>query len=494
MLSPVRLAAVLFAAAIPLAGAGAAPTCAAVLAALGDALRDPACVEASDLTTNGAFTTPANNSLPGLPAGAFTPTTDRAVISPDPPHRTPIAGPVSGVQVSGFLASDPAGEARFLLRLPDGWNGRLVVAGASGTRSEHNGDFAWSDLVLQEGYAYASQNKGVLNLYVSSAADPLGCRLNPDPPLSGVFVHFYDLDPAKPFTDWQASIVDAARLAREAVKAAYGHHPRFTYAVGTSNGGYQVRRAIEEAPDLFDGGVDWEGTYVAPGADNLLVQLPAAIRSFPDYRASGYDPASAAYQAIVGAGYPPDVVHRDEAGNVTASLWRNYWASFWEVTQCQWQKRLDPTYDTYVAGTGTYDYFARAETTDVAANLAAFETTGKIKKPLVTVAGTLDALLPIEHHARAYADAVAASRRGDPEHREPQYRLWEVQNGNHIESYATAFPELELLQPHAQRAFHLLVAHVEQGEPLPPDQCVPRGGEIAGEPADPGRCATLRAP
>src|SRR5437868_4133095 len=79
------------------------------------------------------------------------------------------------------------GQARFLLRLPADWNGRLVVAGASGTRSEYNGDFAWSDYVLQEGYAYASQNKGVLNLRLVGVfltpppTDPLACRLAPPP-------------------------------------------------------------------------------------------------------------------------------------------------------------------------------------------------------------------------------------------------------------------------------------------------------------------------
>src|SRR2546427_9465636 len=40
--------------------------------------------------------------------------------------------------------------------------------------SEFNGDFAWSDYVVQKGNAYASQNKGVLNLFIASpnAATP----------------------------------------------------------------------------------------------------------------------------------------------------------------------------------------------------------------------------------------------------------------------------------------------------------------------------------
>ena len=119
----------------------------------------------------------------------------------------------------------------------------------------------------------------------------------------------------------------------------------------------------------------------------------------------------------------------------------------------------------------------------------------------------MDALLPINLHARAYARAVAAafSEQGDDAHpnrrRHPEYRLYEVQNGNHIETYKDAppppflpFPQLELIQPHAQRAFDLLVDHVEHHAALPPSQCVPRGGAIAGAPAQPGSCAQLLAP
>ena len=106
------------------------------------------------------------------------------MIAPSAAKRPPITKVVPGLQIQARIASDPTGQARFLLRLPNDWNGRLVVAGASGTRSEFNGDFAWSDYVVQKGYAYASQNKGVLQPSLTTAADPLGCRLNPDLPLS----------------------------------------------------------------------------------------------------------------------------------------------------------------------------------------------------------------------------------------------------------------------------------------------------------------------
>jgi 3HB-oligomer hydrolase (3HBOH) len=490
-----------------LADPKAADPCQLLQAAFGERLADVTCFQSTDLTTNNPATTPQNNSIAGLPPFAFTPQTDRSVISPNPPNRTPITKAVPGVQLNARIASDPTGQGRFLLRLPNDWNGKLVVAGASGTRSEFNGDFAWSDYVVQKGYAYASQNKGVLNLRLSTSTDPLGCRLNPDSP---VFVHFFDNDPGQPFTRWATFMAQAAMLARRGVEANYGREPRRTYAVGTSNGGYQVRRALELFPNLFDGGVDWEGTFVDAGAPNLLTDLPPAILNFPDYKTSGFNTNGTAAKNIEAAGYPPDLPPVP-VGNpaVPTTLWSLYNAQFWEVTQCQWQKRNDPDYPTYgvvpgtppvlgsVNGTGTYNYIARLSASDVGANMAAFATTGRIHRPLVTVAGTMDGLLPIDRHARAYARKVAEAqaRHDDDDDRDgddkPAYRLYEVQNGNHIETFKDVFPVLEFIQPHAQKAFDLLVDSVEKRAPLPPSQCIARGGAIGASSSTPGHCASL---
>jgi hypothetical protein len=475
----------------PVAAKATGPTCAEVLARLGNKLADVTCVVSPDLTTTNPATTPADNSNPALPLGAFTPTTDRSVIAPSASKRPPITKAVPGLQIQARIADDPTGEARFLLRLPNDWNGRLVVAGASGTRSEFNGDFAWSDYVIQKGYAYASQNKGVYNLRFASfdsvvPPNDLACRLNP---LSTIWVNFFDNDAGQPFTRWRDYMVHAARLARMGVQAAYGHEPRYTYAVGTSNGGYQVRRAVETAPDLFDGGVDWEGTFVDEHAPNLLTDLPAGVLNFTDYQASGNDANSTAAKNIRAAGYPPDIVL-----SPTSTLWTSYWTSFWEVTECQWQKRQDPGYDTYGSGTSTYNYVARLSESAVGKHMAAFATTGVILRPLITVAGTMDGLLPIDHHARAYARAVTQSQRLRPDGRHPAYRLYEVQNGNHIEAYQDTFTQLELIEPHAQHAFDLLVGYVEASQPLPADQCVPRHGAISDPPAQPGHCANLFEP
>ena len=84
--------------------------------------------------------------------------------------------------------------------------------------------------------------------------------------------------------------------AQAGVYAAYDRPARFTYAVGTSNGGYQVRRAVELAPKVFDGGVDWEGTFVDAAPPNLLTDLPPANTVSSSPAAARSAPAQVAQQ------------------------------------------------------------------------------------------------------------------------------------------------------------------------------------------------------
>jgi len=149
---------------------------------------------------------------------------------------------------------------------------------------------------------------------------------------------------------------------------------------------------------------------------------------------------------------------------------------------------------------GNYNYTQRRSFSDVGGNMADFATTGDVKAPLITLAGTMDSLLPIDHHARAYARKVEAARADDDhgkakeDEKKRPYRLYEVQNGNHIETYQDGFPQLELIMPHAQKAFELLVDQVENKVALPPSQCIPRSRAISGTPAQPGHCTQLFVP
>src|SRR2546425_6193548 len=135
----------------------------------------------------------SDNSRPGLPPNAFTPRTDAQAVSPDAPFRTPIDPDRTfpGLQVTGAMTDDA--NARWVLRLPTDWNGRLVVGVPGGLRSEFMGDFIFSDLVVQLGYAYVSTNKGMLNFFFTAPlADPAACRLSPRSAVTGtLFTHFY---------------------------------------------------------------------------------------------------------------------------------------------------------------------------------------------------------------------------------------------------------------------------------------------------------------
>src|SRR5258706_858796 len=111
--------------------ARAGVTCADVLMSLGNRLADVNCFVSTDLTTTNPSTTPANNSLAGLPAGAFTPVTDRGVIAPSAGKRTPITQTVPGRQLNARIASDR--QARVLLPLPDDWKRLPVLSPASCT-------------------------------------------------------------------------------------------------------------------------------------------------------------------------------------------------------------------------------------------------------------------------------------------------------------------------------------------------------------------------
>ena len=255
-----------------------------------------------------------------------------------------------------------------------------------------------------KGYAYVSQNKGVLNLFLVDDAppDPLGCRLNPS---STIFVHFYDNDPATPFTRWtefmnrggahRKAMPSRRYYGRSSAPHLCGRHLewRLSSAAGARDRTRAVRWRDRLGRDVCRSG----------GAEHLERAAPA-ILNFPDYAASGFDSEQHRGQEHRRDRLPA----RPRVACRTLSV-GSLLDQFWEVTLCQWQKRLDPTYDTYGSGTGTYSYVDRLSASDVGANVAAITTTGDIGKPLITVAGTMDALLPINLHARAYARAVAAA-------------------------------------------------------------------------------------
>jgi hypothetical protein len=474
--------------------------CGSVTAALAGRVQDLRCVDSPDLTTQNPDTTPLDNSRTDLPPLAFTPRTDRASVVSDV-QRTPIAHAVPGLQITGAMADDAG--ARFVIRLPaTGFTGRLIVGVPGALRSEYTGDFFASDLVVQRGDAYAMSNKGAYNLRLTPASDPQGCALAPPGvPAAQAFVRAYAGDRPHGIEQWFPRTVQAAELARDAIRAAYGRPAHHSYLFGVSAGGLTVRHLLAFSPHGFDGGVDWEGLFVTPRHPTVLREYPGAVAGFLDYRASQYDPAGPGADAIRALGFAPDVLAQpptpqNTASPVVGSYWETAANSQWNVLGCLFIRALDPSYTGEIA---QYDVDARrAETASRAREidlaLAGIATPGAIERPLITVSGTIDQLAPIDQHARVFRREVVRAGRG------ALHRLYEVQNGGHLDRLRDSsfqFTELEYVAPHAQRALELVEHWVEHGIPAPAGQCIPRGAAIADDPRAehrPEHCAELVAP
>jgi poly(3-hydroxybutyrate) depolymerase len=90
--------------------------------------------------------------------------------------------------------------------------------------------------------------------------------------------------PGDAIVEWHRRVTELTIAAKEVVRQHYGRAPDFTYMTGISNGGYLTRYALENRPDLYDGGVDWEGPNWRPEGPNLFTFLPAALKHFPAYQ------------------------------------------------------------------------------------------------------------------------------------------------------------------------------------------------------------------
>ncbi|MFE3401693.1 3-hydroxybutyrate oligomer hydrolase family protein [Streptomyces anulatus] len=327
---------------------------------------------------------------------------------------------VPGIQIDGYFPDTSTGntnhgwnhDSQFVIRLPDHWNGGLVVAGSPGVREQYANDRAFGDWALARGYAYAATDKGN-----TSAA-----------------FHRDGTAPGDAIAEWNTRVTQLTRAARRVVARRYHRLPSRTLAMGMSNGGYLVRWQLENHPGLYDGGVDWEGALWRADGPNLLTFLPPALRAYPRYAAGGAD-AEDAHRSMTAAGYP--------AGS--EFLWPYHHQYYWDLTQRIYREEIDPDFDGAAeAGTpfcapGTpacdadYDYAGRpAEVRDAVSGIA---LTGRIGKPLISFHGTLDVLLPISRTSDAYARMVRREGRG------ALHRYYRVEGGTHVDSLVDTFPD-----------------------------------------------------
>jgi fermentation-respiration switch protein FrsA (DUF1100 family) len=273
-----------------------------------------------------------------------------------------------------------------------------------------------------------------------------------------------------------------------------------SYAAGISNGGYQTRRAIEtdfRHQRLYDGGVDWEGTLFLPALPpgiqtqtpttgyNLFTYLPTALFNYPG-DVLGLPPSVAALAAV---GFNPQ----------SQPLWAYHWSIYWGLTQKIYRLEFDPEYTGYTCsdplGIGPacvsppvltvpptdpdalYDYRMRIEQNPaIVARIQEVANTGNIQRPLITLHGDQDSLLPIATDSDIYSQLVARARKSS------RHRYYVVQGGNHvdpqyddhagIDSYGDTV--LRPMLPCVRAAIDALAAWVERGQAPPPSHTIVR--------------------
>lgn len=357
--------------------------------------------ELDDLTT-----------APARASGTLSP--DALHIVPAPERWTRLDAPVPGTLVRGTLPDDH--RARFLLRIPRDWNGRLVVAAASGITDETTYDLYFSDHALSRGFAFAATDKGVRRALIDGDT-----VLMPMVPEAGL-------------ARWASRLEALTVLARAQCAERRGRAPERTYAIGLSNGGFLARRAAESATLGIDGAVEVSGVMWRADRGNLLRELPAALR------ATAREPWDR--DALAALGY--------DGGDRWDAPLSFHRSIYWESSLGLFVQDLDPEYAGPIED---YDFDARPAS--VRARVEALQNTGDLRAPLFSIAGTRDHLISCSGHARAYADLVRERGRAD------LHRLEIVEDAGHVDAISQQFPFQVPLMPRLHAAFDALVERVE---------------------------------
>ena len=364
-------------------------------------------------------------------------------------YRSPrVKAAVPGSQWTGSI-----GEARGVIRLPDRWNGKLIIGATGGVRSEYSLDLFLGDIALQRGYAFAASDKGTPHLTLRDAGRHMG--------------------------EWKTCYEQLTTVANALVRDHYGKSPERVYIAGISNGGYVVRAMLEQSGRLFDGGVDCEGVLWHTGSRHLLTCLPVYLSAYPIFRNWWGDATaserSRSFWQLVEAGLDPR----------SSGAWEEYFRKYWVVSLWLYGRNLDPTWPAFAADwtddwlrnpSDLASYPWRDRQSYSADGIAAIANSGVITAPLLSVAGNWDCLVPFPHHAEAYGRMVAAAGKGR------LHRIYEIDRANHVDGLLRQNRGFQQpIQPFCEAALYHLENWVERAKEPPASGLYAAVGEFAGE-------------
>lgn len=328
------------------------------------------------------------------------------------------------------------------------------MGGTPAVRNEYSLDLLLGDIALQRGYAFATCDKGTPGLTLR--------------------------DPQRSMAEWEASYVTLTDLAQHLVAMHYGRPAHRTYIAGVSNGGYIVRRMMEQHSDRFDGGVEWSGVLWHPERRHLLTALPVWLSAYPVYANwrgdRTADERRAALARLTDAGLP-------EASSVA---WETYAQVYWVVTLWLYGRSLDPEWAPFALDWSSHwlrhpdvlaEYPWQERLALLADRIAPIANTGRLRRPLLSVAGSWDCLIPFRDHAAAYADLVHSAGASQ------WHRLYEIARGNHVDGLLRLHRSgQQVVQPYFEAALYHLEAWVETGTNPPLSGCFSSIEQFAREP------------
>ncbi|QSO47876.1 alpha/beta hydrolase [Alicyclobacillus mengziensis] len=321
-------------------------------------------------------------------------------------YRAPdITKKVPGTVWTGQLKT-AKGPANAVVRMPRQtlWNGKLMIGGSPAVRSEYALDMLLSDIVLQAGYAFAACDKATPGLIL--------------------------LDPSRSMEEWVDAYGQLQETALKLVHDAYERAPERTYIAGVSNGGYVTRRMLELHPEWYDGGVEWEGVLWNAQTRHLLSCLPVYVQDYPVYSNWRGDRTSheqnQAFERLLAAGLNPN----------SSPYWGTYFQVYWVLSLWLYGRNLDPDWEPFASPwsndwlhdpspLSNYPWQKRMDI--LAKRIDPIANSGRLEKPLLSVAGNWDCLVAFEHNAAAYARLVEQAGAGK------WHRLYEIEGGNHVD-------------------------------------------------------------
>ncbi|AIF51141.1 tannase/feruloyl esterase family alpha/beta hydrolase [Pelosinus sp. UFO1] len=363
---------------------------------------------------------------------------------------------VPGMEISGMFD-----DSKFVIRIPDKWNSKLVVSAAGGAASERSMDVLLSDYVLTKlddekaSYAYASTDKGTRGEIIPAADG----KLYSEKRANTAFLHSKDNLAA-----WHVRMRQLTIAARELLLSLKGKLPIRTYISAGSNGGYVTRYAIEHDGDLYDGGLDWKGVLWTVDINNITVKVDQMrhwkILQDPNASQETKDVAREKY------GFPPET-----------DFLMEYYEKNKKLPPDSLRMKFDPTYlhrdwweyNDHPEDYDDYNWQERPK--EVKQAVAQISLTGNIQKPLLSLAGTWDVQIHPFYHAIGYQNLIREKGKGD------RHRLYLIEHGNHLDGLVgnpkvDSNNQLQAMLPYFHQAFDILVDWVEKGNPPPASKTI----------------------